>query len=435
MIQNRVSTNRSNIKVHFQVVLSPHLPGLSVALMKYHRINYNIMKDIRAETSLVRQFSPCTIRKLTEMKENSMNSSASTNDKFAIKSNDQQLPCNLIGLSQTPDSKTKLNHLPKNPAVTDKKKHFEPQISYTIGLKLAGNKANGFYDAAGYYIGLPGEYLALRYEIIESIGKGSFGEVFKVQDHELNVLLAIKVSRSHENSRKSAEQEQELLEQIKHPNIIKLLRTFTHGDHLCLVLPLHTQDLYNFIQLNKPSLTTLRHISRQLLESLSFLHNRQITHCDLKPENILISHDHSVKIIDFGSAMTRLSSPVEYLQSRYYRAPEIALKLPLSSSLDIWSFGCILFELSSGFPLFPASGSSDLIPKILSILGLPPRSMFKTSKHFGTFSAEDQVFKIKSLLFKGDPQLLDLIERCVKWDSAERISAASALAHPFLSNK
>ena len=99
------------------------------------------------------------------------------------------------------------------------------------------------------------------------------------------------------------------------------------------------------------NISEIRHISYQILKSLTFLKKHSIVHCDLKPENILLKNRLSkkdIKIIDFGSACFENEKIHSYIQSRFYRAPEVILGLGYSSSIDIWSFGCIIAELYNG---------------------------------------------------------------------------------------
>jgi serine/threonine protein kinase len=95
------------------------------------------------------------------------------------------------------------------------------------------------------------------------------------------------------------------------------------------------------------------------------LEQHKIIHCDLKPENILLVQDHDkknhrLKIVDFGSGSFRGEQAYTYVQSRFYRAPEVIMRLlppPTSytEKVDIWSLGCILAELFTGEPLFPGN--------------------------------------------------------------------------------
>ena len=86
----------------------------------------------------------------------------------------------------------------------------------------------------------------------------------------------------------------------------------------------------------------------------------QIIHCDLKPENILLKEPNKsgIKIIDFGSSTFHDERVYTYIQSRFYRAPEIMLGIPYDCAIDMWSFGCIVSEMLLGFPLFANEAST-----------------------------------------------------------------------------
>lgn len=116
-----------------------------------------------------------------------------------------------------------------------------------------------------------------------------------------------------------------------------------------------------------------------------------LIHADLKPENIMLvdpmRQPYRVKVIDFGSA-SHVSKAVcnTYLQSRYYRAPEIILGLPYCEAIDMWSLGCVVAELFLGWPLYPGSSEYDQIRYISQTQGLPTEHMLnnasKTTKFF-----------------------------------------------------
>ena len=117
-----------------------------------------------------------------------------------------------------------------------------------------------------------------------------------------------------------------------------------------------------------------------------------VIHCDLKPENILFTanekHD-TVKIIDFGSSCFHFKSGFTYVQSRYYRAPEILLGLPYDHAVDMWSFGCIIAELYTGRPLFPAIDENELLEFFTLIIGRVPHHMIHNAKKRHKFFHRD----------------------------------------------
>jgi len=155
---------------------------------------------------------------------------------------------------------------------------------------------------------------------------------------------------------------------------------------VCLVFEYLGQNLYDIIKATDFKglpLTTVQDFGRQLLHALSFLSREdiQIIHCDLKPENILLCPDGTtLKIIDFGSSCFCNNKMYEYIQSRFYRSPEVMLGISYDMSIDMWSLGCILFELHTGIPLFGGQSEKQQMTKICGLLGLPPRKMMLEAK-------------------------------------------------------
>src|SRR4051794_33940256 len=117
-------------------------------------------------------------------------------------------------------------------------------------------------------------------------------------------------------------------------------------------------NLYEFIKAHDFkgfSLKLIRRFTKQLLASLVLLHSHKVIHCDLKPENVLLAHPmHSeIKVIDFGSSCFENEKVYTYIQSRFYRSPEVILGTSYGMPIDMWSLGCILAELYTGYPIFP----------------------------------------------------------------------------------
>jgi dual specificity tyrosine-phosphorylation-regulated kinase 1 len=278
-----------------------------------------------------------------------------------------------------------------------------------------GANNNGWDDENYDYIVTPGELFFGRYKIKERIGKGSFGQVVRAEDTEQNCEVAIKIIKSKKPFLMQAKTEIELLTHLNdkddgdqhnigklyhirndcgiqwhptHKNLafflktVRMLTHFMYRNHQCLVFEMLSLNLYELLkntQFGGVSLNLIRKFAKQVLKSLSFLARKDvdIIHCDLKPENILLRHPKksAIKVIDFGSSCRSNKRMYSYIQSRFYRSPEVMLGLPYTTSIDMWSLGCILAEMHTGEPLFSGSDQVDQMQKIVKILGMVPSGM------------------------------------------------------------
>lgn len=229
-----------------------------------------------------------------------------------------------------------------------------------------------------------------KYVVLDLLGSGTFGQVVKCQNLANQSVVAVKVVKSKAAFLNQSLSEVKILEFLnqnsRSDSFIRLLDTFMHKEHLCLVFELFSFNLYELIKQNQfhgLNMKLVKSLTRQLLEACVQLKNFQIIHCDLKPENILLCQpDKSeIRVIDFGSACFTRRTIYSYIQSRFYRSPEVILGLPYTESIDMWSLGCIVGELFLGLPMFPGSSEYNQIYKIVNMLGQPPRHMIELGKN------------------------------------------------------
>lgn len=256
----------------------------------------------------------------------------------------------------------------------------------------------GYDDDNHDYIIRPGERFQERYEIECLLGKGSFGQVVKAYDHEAGERVAIKVIKNKKPFHDQAQIEVRLLQLMNRHDphskyyIVKLRSQFMWRSHLCLVFELLSYNLYDLLRntnFRGVSLNLTRKFAQQLGMALLFLSTPElgIIHCDLKPENILLVNPKrsAIKIIDFGSSCQLGQRIYQYIQSRFYRSPEVLLGLAYDCAIDIWSLGCILVEMHTGEPLFSGSNEFDQMMRIVELIGLPPSHLLDTGRNTQKF--------------------------------------------------
>lgn len=219
--------------------------------------------------------------------------------------------------------------------------------------------------------------------------------------------MALKISRNKKFDTDNAHVEFKLLQTLNtrdphdQKGVVRVLDSFSFRKHVVLVFELLGVNLYKHLHKNleKTGLEKkqIKDIAFQMSNTMSFIKEVGIIHCDLKPENILFSDEKmtNVKLIDFGSSCANYKQGFTYVQSRYYRCPEIALGLPYSHPADMWSFGCILAELRTGMPLFPAVDENELIEFFVMVIGMPPSEMIEKAKKKSKYFKDNQIIRSK----------------------------------------
>eukprot|EP01055_Gregarina_sp_Pseudo9_P000233 Gregarina_sp_Pseudo_9__232@NODE_114_length_4196_cov_16_128699_g106_i0_p1_GENE_NODE_114_length_4196_cov_16_128699_g106_i0NODE_114_length_4196_cov_16_128699_g106_i0_p1_ORF_typecomplete_len921_score211_04Pkinase/PF00069_25/1_7e54Pkinase_Tyr/PF07714_17/3_4e25Kinaselike/PF14531_6/8_2e10Pkinase_fungal/PF17667_1/4_7e05Kdo/PF06293_14/7_1e05APH/PF01636_23/0_00023WaaY/PF06176_11/0_0018RIO1/PF01163_22/0_0059Seadorna_VP7/PF07387_11/0_12Seadorna_VP7/PF07387_11/3e03YrbLPhoP_reg/PF10707_9/0_44_NODE_114_length_ len=261
--------------------------------------------------------------------------------------------------------------------------------------------------------------IAGRYKIISEIGKAAFSTTFKCRDLRHNIDVCLKVITNYKDYIDQSLDEIQILRYIKsnaepcESRCLELTDYFYFEEHLFLVTELLGDNLYCFDtkirKMNQGrffSLGRVQKIAYQILIALSYVHSLRLIHSDLKPENIVMVDESYplVKLIDFGSACFEDDSLSSYVQSRSYRAPEVLLGLCYDQKIDVWSLGCVLAELWTGFVLFQNQCVHSMMARIVSILGPIPPYMVVQGKH------RKQIFTPDGRLFKYTNDSPDLIK-------------------------
>ncbi|KAI1160361.1 hypothetical protein F5B18DRAFT_513504 [Nemania serpens] len=317
----------------------------------------------------------------------------------------------------------------------------------------------GYDDERGDYSIIMGDHLSYRYEIVDVLGKGSFGQVVRCIDHKTGGLVAVKIIRNKKRFHQQALVEVNILKKLrewdpknKH-SMVNFTQSFYFRGHLCISTELLDMNLYEFIKSNSFrgfSLKLIRRFTKQMLSSLVILKQHKVIHCDLKPENILLRHPlHSeIKVIDFGSSCFENEKVYTYIQSRFYRSPEVILGMTYGLPIDMWSLGCILAELYTGVPIFPGENEQEQLACIMEVFGPPEKHLIEKSTRKKIFF--DSMGKPRlTVSTKGrrrrpssktlqqaikcdDEPFLDFLARCLRWDPDRRLKPEEAIRHEFI---
>lgn len=333
------------------------------------------------------------------------------------------------------------------------------QSANKVNAKSGTSMNCGYDDENGNYKIVEHDHIGYQYEVLEVIGKGSFGQVIRAFDHKTNQHVAIKIIRNKTRFLNQAVVELNILEELrkKDPdgthNVIHMLDYAYFRKHLCITFELMSLNLYELIKKNNYqgfSISLIRRFCNSIVKCLRLLYLENIIHCDLKPENILLKQrgSSSIKVIDFGSSCYSDRKVYTYIQSRFYRSPEVILGLTYGTAIDMWSLGCILAELYTGFPLFPGENEVEQLACIMEILGLPPEDLINTASRkrlfFDSRGYPRCITNLKGRKRKpgsktlaqalrcSDSLFIDFISRCLIWDPEKRMTPDEAARHKWL---
>jgi dual specificity tyrosine-phosphorylation-regulated kinase 2/3/4 len=310
----------------------------------------------------------------------------------------------------------------------------------------------GYDTPTGHYRVGVRDHIAYRYEIHSVFGRGVFGQVLKCYDHKKKEFVAIKVLVNTDETKGSALAEigflsdLALADETRTSCVARMLDTFDFRGHVCAVFEPLGPNLYEYVRktgFSKLRWFDIRRIARDVLWALAFTHAHGIAHCDVKPENVLLvpnKSSMSVKLTDFGSACRIGESQYSYVQSRFYRAPEVIFGLPYGPPVDIWSWACVVAELVRREPIFSGENEAEVLCAQMEVIGPPPSEMIEQAPQKADFFDEDgspltpvrSGTTLQDALRNEDSKLIDLLSQCFQWEQEKRITAAEALNHPFL---
>lgn len=286
-----------------------------------------------------------------------------------------------------------------------------------------------------------------KYEKLEKIGEGTYGTVFKAKNresHEIVALKRVRLDDDDEGVPSSALREICLLKELKHKNIVRLYDVLHNDKKLTLVFEHCDQDLKKYFDsLNGDiDLDVVKSFMYQLLRGLAFCHSHNVLHRDLKPQNLLINKNGELKLADFGLARA-FGIPVKCYSAEvvtlWYRPPDVLFGAKLyTTSIDMWSAGCIFAELANaGRPLFPGSDVDDQLRRIFKLLGTPNEDTWNgmsTLPDYKPFPMYQPNMSWSQVVPKLGNRGRDLLQRLLICNPIQRMSADDAMAHAYFSD-
>jgi len=296
-------------------------------------------------------------------------------------------------------------------------------------------------------------HIIAKYEVLQKLGKGAYGIVWKVRDKETNEIFALKkIFGAFQNATDAQRTFREIIflqELSDHENIITLLDVMKadNDKDIYLIFEYMETDLHAVIRANILEDIHKRFIIYQLLKAIKYMHTAQVIHRDMKPSNLLLNSECLVKVADFGLARlidapkedgARQQVLTDYVATRWYRAPEILLgSTTYTKGVDMWSIGCILGELLGGKPMFPGTSTMNQIDRIIEVTGRPSKDDIEAIQ--SEFAAqmlenlpEPNERGLESMYPNADGDAHDLLKKLLMFNPDKRITVEQALDHPYV---
>ncbi|XP_040193477.1 cyclin-dependent kinase 18 isoform X1 [Rana temporaria] len=287
------------------------------------------------------------------------------------------------------------------------------------------------------------------YVKLGKLGEGTYATVFKGRSKLTGNLVALKEIRlEHEEGAPCTairegmrEEAVSLLKNLKHANIVTLHDIIHTNYSLTLVFEYLDSDLKQYLD-NCGSLMSMYNVKIfmfQLLRGLSYCHHRKVLHRDLKPQNLLINEKGELKLADFGLARAKSVPTKTYsneVVTLWYRPPDVLLgSTEYGTPIDMWGVGCIMYEMSTGRPMFPGSTVKEELHLVFRLLGTPTEETWPGIISNNEFKAygftQYRAQPLKSQIPRLDSEGIDLLSSLLLYEDKTRISADEGLRHPY----
>ncbi|NXW15685.1 NEK4 kinase, partial [Circaetus pectoralis] len=259
------------------------------------------------------------------------------------------------------------------------------------------------------------------YCFLRAVGKGSYGEVSLVrhqQDSKQYVIKKLNLKNASNRERKAAEQEAQLLSQLKHPNIVTYRESWQGEDGLLYIVMGFCEggDLYHKLKEQKGKLLPENQVVEwfvQIAMALQYLHEKHILHRDLKTQNVFLTRTNIIKVGDLGIARVlenQYDMASTLIGTPYYMSPELFSNKPYNYKSDVWALGCCVYEMATLKHAFNAKDMNSLVYRIIEGK-LPPMP-----KDYS-------------------PQLVEIIRTMLSKKPEERPSVKSILRQPYIKHQ
>jgi mitogen-activated protein kinase 15 len=298
-----------------------------------------------------------------------------------------------------------------------------------------------------------------KYDVVQKLGKGAYGIVWKAIDKRSGGKCALKkIFDAFQNATDAQRTFREVvfLQQMDdHENIVQLQSVIKADNDrdLYLVFEHMETDLHAVIRANILEDVHKQYVMYQSFKALMYMHSAELVHRDMKPSNLLLNSECLMKVADFGLARSLLqvngaghddgaaANPIltDYVATRWYRAPEILLgSTKYGKAVDMWSLGCIFGEMLGGKPVFQGSSTLNQLEKICEAVGRPTtdevdamQSPFAQTMLDNITPSKKQPIKWADMYPKAPAEAIDLLDKLMQWDPSKRLTALEGMRHPY----